>query len=58
MRITFDAPKREITLRERGLDFADAERVFAGAVVEREDDRFDYGEVRLVSVGCCTASLS
>ena len=31
MDITFDSNKRETTLRERGLDFADAGKVFAGA---------------------------
>jgi len=25
--------------------------VFAGAVLEYEDDRFDYGEARVISVG-------
>ena len=51
MDITFDPAKRDATLLNRGLDFADAARVFAGAVVEREDDRFNYGEVRMISVG-------
>ena len=46
MEITFDPAKRDITLRERGLDFADAAKVFAGLQVEIEDDRFDYGERR------------
>ena len=51
MEITFDPAKRDLTLKNRGLDFADAAKVFAGAVLEYEDDRFDYGEVRVVSVG-------
>lgn len=51
MEITFDPDKREITLKERGLDFADAAKVFEGVTLEFEDDRFDYGEVRLISVG-------
>lgn len=51
MEITFDPAKREATLTHRGLDFADADKVFAGAVLEYEDDRFDYGEVRVISVG-------
>ncbi|HEX4695274.1 BrnT family toxin [Sphingomonas sp.] len=51
MDVTFDAVKREATLRHRNLDFADAPKVFAGAVVEFEDDRFDYGEVRMITVG-------
>lgn len=51
MEITFDPAKRDATLANRGLDFADAAKVFAGTVVEREDDRFEYGEIRLVTVG-------
>lgn len=44
MRITFDAAKREKTLAERGLDFADAALIFSGITVEVEDTRKDYGE--------------
>ena len=34
MRITFDPAKRDKTLVERGLDFADAEIVFAGVTLD------------------------
>jgi uncharacterized DUF497 family protein len=51
MAITFDPAKRERTLAERGLDFADAAEVFAGPLVENPDERFDYGEERFVTVG-------
>lgn len=44
MRITFDPAKRDKTLQERGLDFADAEIVFEGVTLEIEDKRHDYGE--------------
>jgi hypothetical protein len=44
MRITFDPAKRDKTLVERGLDFADAELVFAGVTLEVEDIRKAYGE--------------
>ena len=37
MRITYDPAKREKTLAERGLDFADAKIVFAGVPLEIED---------------------
>ena len=50
--VTFDPPKRLVTLRDRGIDFAtDAEKVFAGRKVTFVDDRFDYGEVRLLTIG-------
>jgi uncharacterized DUF497 family protein len=51
MRITFDPTKRETTLRERGLDFAEAAEVFAGRTYDRVDDRRDYGEERIVTAG-------
>ena len=51
MAITFDAAKRARTLAERGLDFADAARVFAGVTLEIEDTREDYGEKRIICYG-------
>lgn len=39
------------TLAERGLDFADAEIVFAGVTPEIEDMRRDYGETRIICYG-------
>ncbi len=41
MGITFDPTKRERTLAERGLDFADAAFVFSGVTVEMADTRKD-----------------
>ena len=51
MRVTYDPEKRERTLEERGLDFEDAEVVFAGVTLEVEDTRKDYGEVRVICHG-------
>jgi uncharacterized DUF497 family protein len=51
MRITFDPRKRERTLAERGIDFADAVEVFAGDTLNYVDDRRDYGERRIVTIG-------
>ncbi len=51
MQITFNPAKRDKTLAERGLDFADAALVFAGVTVEVEDTRKDYGEQRIVCFG-------
>ena len=50
MQITYDITKRNKTLIERGLDFADAKAVFAGHHFTAEDLRQDYGEVRLISI--------
>lgn len=51
MQVTFDPAKRAKTLAERGLDFADAAIVFEGDTLEVEDDRRDYGEVRIICFG-------
>jgi uncharacterized DUF497 family protein len=51
VRITFDPSKRAKTLADRGLDFADAAKVFAGITLEVEDTRKDYGEVRIICFG-------
>ena len=51
MIIEFDTAKREKTLLERGLDFADAGKVFDGLHFIARDDRSDYGEERFITVG-------
>ena len=51
MAITYDSRKRAATLAERGLDFKDAELVFAGATFEVEDKRKSYGEPRIICFG-------
>ena len=51
MQIEFDPVKRDKTLTERGLDFADAGEVFAGVTATREDTRQSYGETRLITLG-------
>ena len=51
MRITYDFAKREKTLAERGLDFRDAAKVFAGATLTLLDDRRNYGEPRYQTYG-------
>ena len=51
MSVTFDPAKRTATLAERGLDFNDAELVFAGPTFEVEDNRRSYGEVRVICFG-------
>ena len=51
MPIEFDASEREVTLRERGLEFARADEVFASRNLTREDGRQGYGERRYQTVG-------
>ena len=58
MLIEFDTSKREITLKERGLDFARADEVFAGRNLTREDQRHVYGERRYQTVGWLDSRLA
>ena len=51
MAITYDPNKRAVALAKRGLDFEDAEVVFAGSYFETEDVRDDYGERRMICFG-------
>lgn len=51
MRFTWDEPKRRRNLKEHGLDFIDAPKVFEGPTFTFEDNRFTYREQRLVTLG-------
>ena len=51
MRFEWDEEKRRSNIRRHEIDFADAERVFAGETITFLDDRFDYGEMRLLTFG-------
>ena len=51
MKIEFDPAKRAATLRNRRLDFSDANAVFEGSTFTMVDDRADYGETRWITAG-------
>ena len=51
MQFTWSERKRAVNTREHGLDFVDAPRVFEGLTFSYGDDRFDYGEQRLITLG-------
>ena len=51
MRFSRDERKRRLNLKEHGLDFVDAPRVFEGPTFTFEDDRFAYDEQRFVTLG-------
>jgi uncharacterized DUF497 family protein len=51
MRYIWDETMRQANLNKHGLDFADAEKVFAGPMVLFEDGRRDYGEQRMIGMG-------
>ena len=47
----WDEAKRSTNLARHGIDFVDAVRIFDGPILERTDDRFDYGETRIAAIG-------
>jgi uncharacterized protein len=51
MQYEWDEQKRVSNASKHGMDFRDAVEIFAGDTVLMEDDRFDYGERRFVSLG-------
>jgi uncharacterized DUF497 family protein len=57
VKIIYGAAKRQKTLAERGLDFEDAARVFAGVTLTLLDDRKDYGEPRFQTYGLLDGRL-
>jgi uncharacterized DUF497 family protein len=51
MRFFWSETKRARNLKDHGLDFIDAPRVFEGTTFTFEDDRFSYEEQRFVTLG-------
>lgn len=47
----WDEEKSKRNFEKHGLSFEDAEKVFSGPCVTFVDDRFDYEETRLISLG-------
>ena len=57
MRYTWDEDKRQATIAARGLDFADAEKIFQRGAFTWEDTRFAYGEQRFITLGLLGADV-
>ena len=51
MNFTWDRRKNRANLARHGIAFEDAIRIFEGPTLERVDDRFDYGEIRVYAIG-------
>jgi uncharacterized DUF497 family protein len=51
MRYSWDERKNRSNIARHGIAFDDAKGIFEGPTVEKVDDRFDYGEVRVYAVG-------
>lgn len=51
MEFEWHEAKRLQVIKERGVDLLYAAQIFEGMVLTRIDDRQDYGETRLISLG-------
>jgi len=51
MLFTWDEKKRQSNIKKHGIDFTHAGEIFAGPTFTWEDDRFDYGEQRWITMG-------
>jgi uncharacterized DUF497 family protein len=57
MKFEWDENKRRENLLKHGFDFADAWQVFEDNRVIFIDDRFDYDELRLVTIGFLSGNI-
>lgn len=58
MQYSYDKNKRTLNLAKHGFDFDDAKRVIeSNKTVTFEDDRFDYGEQRFITIGLLQNAL-
>ena len=51
MNYVWDRRKSRGNLAHHGLTFEDAIGIFDGSTLEKVDDRFDYGEIRVYAIG-------
>jgi hypothetical protein len=51
MKMEWDEEKCVENLEKHGLSFEDAWQVFSGDTITIPDDRYDYGEERLITLG-------
>ena len=57
MEIEFDPAKDEVNRAKHGVSLQAAASFDWETALEREDDRFDYGEVRFVAIGLIDARV-
>jgi uncharacterized protein len=50
MNCVWDRRKSRGNLARHGIAFEDAIRIFDGPTLEKVDDRFDYGEIRVYAI--------
>ena len=47
----WDPGKESLNVEKHGFDFTTASEIWIGPVVEKIDDRYDYGEIRIIATG-------
>ena len=47
----WDPDKETLNIEKRNLDFATASHIWDGSIVEKIDERRDYGETRIIATG-------
>lgn len=57
MQYEWDAKKSRANLEKHGLSFEDAELVFESKCITFVDERFDYGEARLITLGVLSGRI-
>ena len=51
MQFEWDENKNAQNLKKHGISFEEAQEIFDGIVFNAIDERFDYGEIREISIG-------
>jgi uncharacterized protein len=51
MRLERDEAKNVLNIEKHGYDFNDAHKLFVSDRLEFLDDRYDYGEIRYITIG-------
>ena len=51
MEFEWDEGKNQSNITKHGVSFVDAKRIFEGFTLDVVDDRFGYGEERVISLG-------
>jgi uncharacterized protein len=51
MQFEWDENKNVQNLKKHGISFEEAQEIFDGIVFTAIDERFDYGEIREISIG-------
>lgn len=51
MHYSWDKRKNAENVRKHGISFERAVRIFDGPTIEKIDDRYDYGETRISTIG-------